>query len=104
MIFQKNLGDTDYPSLVISNHTYGMMSLALTSLIISLALNNFYKLSGFFSTLLIGVHPVIGIWIISIMIIVGGLTRLTDSGLSITEWQLFSGFLPESSHCIPRRK
>ena len=33
-------------------------------------------------------------WIISIMIIVGGLTRLTDSGLSITEWQLFSGFFP----------
>ena len=33
-------------------------------------------------------------WIISIMIVVGGLTRLTDSGLSITEWQLFSGFLP----------
>jgi len=31
---------------------------------------------------------------ISIMIVVGGLTRLTDSGLSITEWQLFSGFLP----------
>ena len=33
-------------------------------------------------------------WIISIMIVVGGLTRLTDSGLSITEWQLFSGILP----------
>ncbi len=33
-------------------------------------------------------------WIVAIMIIVGGLTRLTDSGLSITEWQLFSGFLP----------
>ncbi len=33
-------------------------------------------------------------WIVSIMIFVGGLTRLTDSGLSITEWQLFSGFLP----------
>ncbi len=32
--------------------------------------------------------------IISFMIIVGGLTRLTDSGLSITKWQLFSGFLP----------
>ena len=36
-------------------------------------------------------------WIISIMIVVGGLTRLTDSGLSITEWQLFSGFLPPLS-------
>ena len=33
-------------------------------------------------------------WIIAIMIVVGGLTRLTDSGLSITTWELFSGFLP----------
>ena len=33
-------------------------------------------------------------WIVSIMIVVGGLTRLTDSGLSITQWELFSGFLP----------
>ena len=33
-------------------------------------------------------------WLISLMIVVGGLTRLTDSGLSITKWQLFSGFLP----------
>ena len=32
--------------------------------------------------------------IVSIMIIVGGLTRLTDSGLSITQWQLFSGTIP----------
>ena len=28
------------------------------------------------------------------MIIVGGLTRLTDSGLSITEWELFTGVFP----------
>ena len=37
---------------------------------------------------------IIMFWAISIMIVVGGLTRLTDSGLSITKWQLFSGFLP----------
>ena len=37
-------------------------------------------------------------WIISIMIIVGGLTRLTDSGLSITEWELFTGFFPPLNH------
>ena len=30
----------------------------------------------------------------SIIIIVGGLTRLTDSGLSITEWDVFSGIIP----------
>ncbi len=33
-------------------------------------------------------------WLITFMIIIGGLTRLTDSGLSITKWQLFSGVLP----------
>ena len=31
------------------------------------------------------------------MIVVGGLTRLTDSGLSITEWELFKGILPPLS-------
>tara|TARA_B110001450_G_scaffold134276_1_gene126075 strand:+ start:468 stop:1487 length:1020 start_codon:yes stop_codon:yes gene_type:complete len=32
--------------------------------------------------------------LIIIMVGVGGLTRLTDSGLSITEWELFTGILP----------
>lgn len=32
--------------------------------------------------------------LIFIIIIVGGLTRLTNSGLSITEWELFKGILP----------
>ena len=32
--------------------------------------------------------------LVFIIIIVGGLTRLTNSGLSITEWELFSGILP----------
>ncbi len=33
-----------------------------------------------------------------VMIAVGGLTRLTDSGLSITEWRPVSGALPPLSH------
>ena len=32
--------------------------------------------------------------LIILMIAVGGLTRLTDSGLSITAWELFTGILP----------
>jgi len=36
--------------------------------------------------------------LVSFIIIVGGLTRLTDSGLSITEWELFKGFLPPISN------
>ena len=31
---------------------------------------------------------------VALMIVVGGLTRLTDSGLSITKWDLVSGILP----------
>ena len=40
------------------------------------------------------------IWLFSLLsliiliILIGGLTRLTDSGLSITTWELFIGFLP----------
>ena len=35
--------------------------------------------------------------LVSGIIVVGGLTRLTDSGLSITEWELFKGLLPPLS-------
>jgi len=34
------------------------------------------------------------ILLVASIIVVGGLTRLTESGLSITEWELFRGILP----------
>jgi cytochrome c oxidase assembly protein subunit 15 len=43
------------------------------------------------------------LWLITLflliisMVAVGGLTRLTDSGLSITAWELFSGVLPPAN-------
>ena len=36
-------------------------------------------------------------FLVALMIFVGGLTRLTDSGLSITRWDLISGILPPHS-------
>ena len=36
--------------------------------------------------------------LITLIILVGGLTRLTDSGLSITTWELFLGFFPPLSN------
>ena len=69
LIFQKNFGDTDYPSLIFSNQSYGMLSLALSSLIFSLIINENFKYSGFFTLLLISVHPVIGFWMLSISVI-----------------------------------
>ena len=35
--------------------------------------------------------------LVAAMIVVGGLTRLTDSGLSITEWKPLTGALPPLS-------
>ena len=52
--------------------------------------NNKYHI--FFTIWLLGL-----ITLVALIIIVGGLTRLTESGLSITKWQLFSGILPPSS-------
>jgi cytochrome c oxidase assembly protein subunit 15 len=47
--------------------------------------------------------PLVGAWLVLVcvlvyaMILVGGATRLTDSGLSITEWKPFSGAVPPMS-------
>jgi cytochrome c oxidase assembly protein subunit 15 len=44
--------------------------------------------------------PSVGLWLlvtaamIALMVVVGGLTRLTESGLSITEWRPVTGMLP----------
>ena len=37
---------------------------------------------------------IISLLLVFLIIIVGGLTRLTNSGLSITEWELFRGIFP----------
>lgn len=46
----------------------------------------------------------VGIWLaalaglVALMVLVGGYTRLTDSGLSITEWKPVTGAIPPLSH------
>jgi len=69
LVFQKNLGDTDYPSLVFSEHTYGMVSLAMVTCIFGLIFSGNLFFAGLFSSLLISIHPLIGIWISGIVII-----------------------------------
>ena len=36
----------------------------------------------------------LGVAMITIILIIGGITRLTGSGLSITEWNVFMGAIP----------
>lgn len=48
----------------------------------------------------VATYPLIRLWLWSVaglifaMVLIGGATRLTDSGLSITEWQLLMGVVP----------
>ena len=69
LIFQKNFGDTDYPSMIFSEHTYGMISLAVVTLIFGLLFNGNLFFAGLFSALLISIHPLIGLWINGIIFI-----------------------------------
>src|SRR5262245_8805764 len=45
-------------------------------------------------------QPLVGLWLVIVciavfaMVMVGGATRLTDSGLSITQWDLTKGLTP----------
>ncbi len=39
----------------------------------------------------------IGVFMVFVQIVVGGITRLTDSGLSITEWAVIQGTLPPTN-------
>lgn len=40
----------------------------------------------------------IGVFMIVIQVLIGGITRLTESGLSITEWKPITGALPPLNH------
>ena len=46
----------------------------------------------------------VGVWLLAIaviilaMVTIGGLTRITGSGLSITEWNIVTGTLPPLNH------
>ena len=69
IFFQKNLGDTDYPSLIFSIHTFGAYAQAISGLIIvSVILKNF-KISLFLSLLLLAIHPIVGLWFLLLFIL-----------------------------------
>ena len=45
----------------------------------------------------VAIWLLVGVFMIIVQIILGGITRLTDSGLSITEWQPILGAIPPTS-------
>lgn len=51
-------------------------------------------IKGNFSTKPVALWIMIGVIMLMIQVILGGITRLTGSGLSITEWNIITGTLP----------
>ena len=68
LVFQKNFGDTDYPTLFFSEHSYGMFSLAIVTCIFGCLLSGNLFLAGLITTILISIHPIIGIWMCGIIL------------------------------------
>ena len=68
IFFQKNLGDTDYPSLIFTIHTFGAYAQAFVGLITTCLILNKFKLSIFLSFLLLAIHPIVGFWVLSIIL------------------------------------
>lgn len=62
IIVGKNFGDTDYPSLIFSEHTYGMLSLATFTFILGLIANRNILISCILTLILISIHPIVGFW------------------------------------------
>ena len=56
--------------------------------------NSHLNLWHIYSSKYVSTWLIVTIVMVVMMIIIGGITRLTDSGLSITNWDLFSGIIP----------
>ncbi len=69
ILFQKNLGDTDYPSLIFTAHTFGAYAQALTGLIVASLLFKNLNTTFFLSLILISIHPIVGLWLVLIILI-----------------------------------
>jgi hypothetical protein len=69
VLLKKNFGDLDYPTLMFTNHTNGLIAQALITLIFGLLISNNLKYAFFFSVILIAVHPTVGVWLNSIFLL-----------------------------------
>ena len=63
ILLKKNFGDLDYPTLIFSEHTNGLMAQAMSTLVFGFLINNNLKLGFFFSIILIPVHLTVGLWV-----------------------------------------
>lgn len=69
ILFEKSFGDIDYPTLMFSEHTNGLIAYSLSTFILGLLTlrNNFYVI--FFTLILLSIHLVIGLWMLMLLML-----------------------------------
>jgi len=63
ILLKKNFGHLDYPTMIFSENSNGMIAQAMFTMVFGFLINNNLKLGFFFSVLLIPVHLTIGLWL-----------------------------------------
>ena len=63
VLLKKNFGSVDYPTMMFTEHTGGLMAQALSTLVFGLLVNNNFKSGFFFSVMLLSVHVTVGLWV-----------------------------------------
>ena len=46
---------------------------------------------------MVGIWLLVGAFMVFIQVVIGGITRLTDSGLSMTQWEVIGGTIPPTN-------
>jgi len=63
LLLKKNFGHLDYPTMIFTEHTNGLMAQALSTLVFGFLINNNLRLGFFFSILLLATHLTVGLWV-----------------------------------------
>tara|TARA_B110000003_G_scaffold243533_1_gene252035 strand:- start:196 stop:1893 length:1698 start_codon:yes stop_codon:yes gene_type:complete len=69
IIAQLELGQGDYPVHYLSEHTYGLYGLAISTLLFGLVANGNFKFVFFLSTFFVAIHGAHGIWFCGILLL-----------------------------------
>ena len=69
VILKKNLGNIDYPTLMFTAHTNGLIAYSLSTFILGLLTLRNLSFAILFCLLLLSIHLVIGFWIFGIIIL-----------------------------------
>ena len=69
ILLRKNFGDIDYPTLMFTEHTNGLIAYSLSTFILGLLTIRNLSFAIIFCLLLLSIHLVIGIWMFGLIIL-----------------------------------